>query len=69
MEAAAIAAEAGVGFLLYNHIAPPLPLAPLENAFTDGVDAVYQGRYRVGRDGTLVMLPAGSKRIEIEELL
>ena len=69
VEAAAIAAEAGVGFLLYNHIVPPLPLAPLEEAFTEGVDAVYQGRYRVGRDGTLVMLPAGGESIETEELL
>lgn len=69
MEAARIAAEAEVGFLLYNHIVPPLPLAPLEDAFTEGVDAVYAAPFRVGRDGTLVILPAGADAIELEELL
>ncbi|HZX22191.1 MAG TPA: MBL fold metallo-hydrolase [Woeseiaceae bacterium] len=69
VEAARIAAEAEVGFLLYNHIVPPLPLAPLEDAFTEGVDAVYAGPFRVGRDGTLVSLPAGSETIEVDELL
>lgn len=69
VEAARIAAEAGVGFLLYNHIVPPLPLTPLVDAFTEGVDAVYAGPFRVGRDGTLVVLPAGGDAIEVDELL
>lgn len=69
VEAAEVARDAGVGFLLYTHIVPPLPLAPLEDAFVRGVDAVYDGPFRVGRDGTTVHLPAGSDAIRVEERL
>jgi ribonuclease Z len=69
VEAAEIARDADVGALLYYHIVPPLPLAPLEDVFLEGVDEVYRGPVYVGRDGTLLSLPAGSEAIEHRELL
>jgi len=69
VEAAEVARDAGVGFLLYYHIVPPLPLAPLETAFLEGVDAVYDGPLAVGRDGTTVHLPVGSDAIDVEQRL
>ena len=69
VETAEVARDAGVGFLLFYHIVPPLPIAPLEAAFLEGVDAVYDGPLEVGRDGTAVHLPAGSDAIEVEQLL
>ncbi len=69
VEAAEVARDAGVGFLLYYHIVPPLPIAPLEAAFLEGVNAVYDGPLAVGRDGTTVHLPAGSDAIEVEQRL
>jgi ribonuclease Z len=69
VEAAEVARDAGVGFLLYYHIVPPLPIAPLENAFLEGVDNVYEGPLAVGRDGTTVHLPVGSNAITIEQRL
>jgi ribonuclease Z len=69
VDAAEVARDAGVGFLLYYHIVPPLPLAPLEDAFLEGVDAVYDGPLAVGRDGTTVHLPVGSDAIDVEQRL
>jgi ribonuclease Z len=69
VEAAEVARDAGVGFLLYYHVVPPLPIAPLEAAFLEGVDSVYDGPLAVGRDGTTVHLPAGSDAIELEQRL
>jgi len=69
VDVAELARDAGVGFLLYTHIVPPLPIAPLEAAFLEGVDAIYDGPFAVGRDGTTVHLPAGSDAIEVEQRL
>jgi ribonuclease Z len=81
VEAAEIARDAGVGYLLYNHIVPPLPLPSMEEIFLDGVaetwsgpvsvgrDETWSGPVSVGRDGTLVRLPADSEVIELDELL
>ena len=69
IEVAEIARDAGVRHLLYYHVVPPLPLAPLEDVFLDGVDAVYGGPIHLGRDGLLLSLPAGSDAIEEKELL
>jgi ribonuclease Z len=69
-EAAEVARDAGAGHLLYYHVVPPLPLSVLETVFLEGVGAIYDsGRVTLGRDGTLVSLPAGSDDIEIEQLL
>ena len=69
VEAAETARDAGVGHLLYNHIVPPLLIGPMEAAFLQGVSDVYDGPLTVGRDGTLVVLEAGSDSIEVRELL
>ena len=69
VDVAEVARDAGVGFLLYYHIVPPLPLAPLEDAFLEGVDAVYDGPFAVGRDGTAIHLPVGSDAIDVEQRL
>ncbi len=69
VEAAEIARDAKVGHLLYYHIVPPLPLAPLKSIFLKGVEDVYDGPVTLGRDGTIVTLPAGSTDIEVDELL
>jgi len=69
VEAAEVARDASVGALLYYHIVPPLPLAPLEDVFLEGVDEVYRGPVYLGRDGTLLSLPADSSAIEHRELL
>jgi ribonuclease Z len=69
VEAAEIARAAGVGHLLFHHIVPPLPIAPLRDAFVAGVAGIYDGPVTVGRDGTFVTLPAGSDAIELDELL
>ena len=41
----------------------------MEGIFVEGVSEVYDGPFTVGRDGTLVSLPAGSDEIRVEELL
>ena len=65
VEAAEVAAAAGVGHLLYYHVVPALPLKRLETLFVEGADAVYTGGISVGRDGTWVSLPAGSDDIRL----
>ncbi len=67
VEAAQIARDAGVGYLLYNHIVLPLP--SMDETFLDGVAETWSGPVSVGRDGTLVRLPADSEVIELDELL
>ena len=69
VEAAESATAAGADHLLFYHIVPPLLLAPLEAVFIEGVSDAYDGPFTVGRDGTLVSLPAGSDEITVEQLL
>ncbi|MYA41408.1 MAG: MBL fold metallo-hydrolase [Gemmatimonadetes bacterium] len=58
VEAAESAAEAGAAHLLFYHIAPQLPAAPLERIFLKGVGDVYTGKVTLGTDGTRISLPA-----------
>ncbi|MDJ0789546.1 MAG: MBL fold metallo-hydrolase [Myxococcota bacterium] len=67
-DAARSAQAAGAKYLLFHHIVPPLPLAPLERIFVRGVADAYDGPFTVGRDGTFVSLPAGSGEIDVQEL-
>jgi ribonuclease Z len=69
VEVAEIARDAGIDHLLYYHIVPPLPLAPLRDIFLEGVEEIYDGPVTVGVDGTLISLPAGSDEIVADELL
>jgi ribonuclease Z len=62
-EAAETARDAKVGYLLLNHIAPPLPLPGLEKAFLGDAARIYSGPIRVGVDGDFISLPAGSSSI------
>jgi ribonuclease Z len=65
VEAAQIAQAAGVRHLLYYHIAPPLPVRPLERIFLHGVAQAYQGGVTLGRNGTWVSLPAHSQDVRV----
>jgi ribonuclease Z len=69
VEAAETAKEAGVGHLLFYHIVPPLLFEPMEAIFLEGVSDAYDGPVTLGRDGTMISLPAGSKEILVEQLL
>ena len=64
-QAAETARDAKVGYLLLNHIAPPLPLPGLEKAFLGDAEKRYDGPIRVGADGDFVSLPVGSKQINV----
>jgi ribonuclease Z len=62
-EAAETARDAKVGYLLLNHIAPPLPIPGMEKAFLAHALKIYSGPIRVGVDGDFLSLPAASKEI------
>jgi ribonuclease Z len=62
-EAAEVALDAKVGYLLYNHIAPPLPLPGMEKAFVGRAGDIYSGPIRVGVDGDFISMPVGSDQI------
>ena len=64
VQAAERAHDAQVGFLLLNHIAPPLPLPGLKDIFLKGTSDAFKGRIQIARDGDFLSLPAGSKLIE-----
>ena len=59
-EVAALADRAGVRGLLFTHVVPPLPLRALEGPFLGKSRSVFHGDLRVGRDGDMVSMPAGS---------
>jgi ribonuclease Z len=59
-QAAEIARDAKVGYLLLSHIAPPLPLPGMESAFVGDASKIYSGPLQVGIDGDFISLPAGS---------
>ncbi|MBH2031829.1 MAG: MBL fold metallo-hydrolase [Pseudomonadales bacterium] len=68
-QAAEIARDAGVGYLLLNHIAPPLPIPGLQQAFLGQAETIYAGGVRVGIDGDFISLPTASKAIQQSNLL
>lgn len=67
-EAAEVAEQAKVGYLLLNHIVPPLPLPGLKKVFLGDAAERYRGPIRIGEDGDFVSLPAGSKQIDVGSL-
>lgn len=67
VEAAQVAESAGARHLLYYHVVPPLPVPGLDAAFLAGVPDAYEGGVTLGRDGSLVSLPAGSDAIEVSK--
>lgn len=64
-EAAEVAEQAHVGYLLLNHIVPPLPLPGLKKEFLGDASTRYSGPIQIGQDGDFISLPAGSKRIDV----
>jgi ribonuclease Z len=67
-QAAEIARDAGVRYLLLNHIAPPLPLPGLEKAFLGEAPDIYGGPIKVGADGDFITLPVGSSQVQFTRL-
>ncbi len=65
-QAAATARDAKVRYLLLNHIVPPLPLPGMEQVFLADAPQIFTGPLRVGHDGDLLSLPAGSTTITLE---
>jgi ribonuclease Z len=61
--AAAIAERAGVRYLLFTHIIPPLPVRALEGPWLGRSRDIFHGTVRVGHDGDFLSLPAGSHAI------
>jgi ribonuclease Z len=68
-EAAQIAAQAGVGRLVFYHTIPQLPVKPLERRFLRGVDQFYAGPVDLGADGDWWHLPANSSAVQQRNLL
>lgn len=69
VEVAEMARDAGAQELLFYHIVPPLLLPTMEEIFVEGVGDVYSGPVTIGKDGTFLSLPAGSKEITHKDLL
>lgn len=69
VDAARIAALAGARMLVYYHTIPPMPVAGIENIFLEGTAEAFGGDIRIGDDGDLVSLPAGSRTIDYDHVL
>jgi ribonuclease Z len=65
VQAAELAESAGARHLLYYHIVPPLPLPGLDVVFLEGVSDAYAGGVTLGRDGSMVSMPSGSKDLDV----
>ena len=66
VEAAETARDAGVRYLLLNHIVPTIPPLPgLEGYFLGEAPKVFGGPVRVARDGDFLSLPAGTQEIRV----
>lgn len=64
LDAAETARDAGVKHLLFYHVVPSLPLPGMEAAWLDGVSVIFP-HYTLGRDGTVISLPAISGEVKI----
>lgn len=62
VEAAGSARVAKVRHLLFYHVVPALPLPGLEAAWLEGVEEEFPN-FTLGRDGTTISLPAGSREV------
>lgn len=67
VQAAEIAQQAQVSFLLLHHIAPPLPLPGLVEVFLKGTKDAFKGKIQVAKDGDFLSLPAGQKTIKTSQ--
>ena len=69
VQAAQIATAARVKQLLFYHVLPPLVAPGAEAAFMQGVRNAFNGAATLGRDGTMISLPAQSTSIQVRNLL
>jgi len=67
VQAGELAQAAGARHLLLYHVVPPLPVPGLEGVFLDGVSGAFSGGITLGRDGTRISLPSGSKAIDVSQ--
>jgi len=67
VEAAELAKAAGARHLLFYHVVPPLPVPGLEGVFLEGVSSAFSGGVTLGRDGTRISLPSGSKAVDVSQ--
>jgi ribonuclease Z len=63
IEAAQVAAAANARHLMYYHIVPALPAPGMEALFLRGIDDAYKGPITLGKDGSVITLPANSDEI------
>ncbi|MFA5122080.1 MBL fold metallo-hydrolase [Zavarzinia sp.] len=69
VQAAAIAARAGVRQLVFVHITPPLASRLLNSLFLRGVADAFSGAVDIARDGSVYSLPAGGETVTTDHLL
>src|SRR5262249_36380523 len=67
-DAAREAVSAGVGLLVLTHFTPPPDNPLLARIFRRDVDEVPPHGLVLGEDGTLVVLPTGSRAIDVSRL-
>jgi ribonuclease Z len=67
VQAAELAQAAGARHLLFYHVVPALPVPGLEGVFLEGVSAAFSGGVTLGRDGTRISLPSGSKSVDVSQ--
>jgi ribonuclease Z len=68
-DAARIARQAGVRYLMFYHTIPPLPIDFLNAAFLGDAPRIFKGPITVGRDGMILSLPTGNTSVTLRELL
>lgn len=68
VDAAKEANRAHVRLLVFTHLIPILPNRFAEQLFLRGVSEVRPSGVRMGHDGLLIRLPAGTERVEEAEL-
>jgi ribonuclease Z len=68
-DAARIAQQAGVRYLMFYHTIPPLPSAYLNSAFLGDSPKLFKGPIMIGKDGMLLSLAPGTTTIILRELL
>lgn len=64
-QAAEVARDAKVRYLMLTHIAPPLPLPGLVKAFLGDAPGIFSGPVRVGMDGDFLSMPTGSTDVKL----
>lgn len=69
-DAAALAENANVGYLVIHHMIPPLPDSPIaEGMFLGDAPQIFSGVIEIGKDGLLISMPADSEVLTRSNLL